>query len=100
MWVAQSNAFIPPQTQAYTLCDTVFATRAHVHHSQVGAAAVWGVKCQGGCGEPVAPLNTSVPLYGDDFEINLKMNYAAVSCGMPHTLLNELLRTAGRAAAS
>ena len=38
--------------------------------SQVGGAAVWNIKCKGSCGEDLAPLKTSAPLYGDDFEIN------------------------------
>ena len=61
----------------------------------MGGAAVWNVKCKGGCGEDLAPLKTSTPLHGDDFEINTMLNFAAVSCAVPFTRLNELLRTVG-----
>uniref|UniRef100_A0A7S3BMF9 Uncharacterized protein n=1 Tax=Haptolina ericina TaxID=156174 RepID=A0A7S3BMF9_9EUKA len=46
--------------------------------SQVGAAAHWAVRCAGGCA-PIA-LDTSAPLFGDDYEVNYSLQLSAVVC--------------------
>ena len=65
----------------------------------MGGAAIWNVKCKGGCGEDLAPLKTSAPLYNNDFEINHALNFGAVTCAVPFQRLNQLLRTVGCATA-
>ena len=69
--------------------------RIDVGEWQVGGAAVWAVGCKGNCGESIAPLKTSAPLYGDDFEVNHTIHYASVTCAVPFERVNAFMRTMG-----
>lgn len=61
---------------------------------QVGAAAIWQVRCVSGCDLP-APLHTSESLFLDDYEINYKLAVHANTVPVPPGRLNDLLRLVG-----
>ena len=59
----------------------------------VGAAAVWELKCCGGCA-PVH-LATSASLWEDDFEVNYDLQLASETCPIIFGRLNDMLRFVG-----
>ena len=55
---------------------TIWLTVALRSFTQVGAAAIWQVRCMGGCELP-APLHTSAALQRDDYKINETLSVLA-----------------------